>query len=552
MSAIQTLQIVPTVLHDRMRERLSSLDVTVVALSRDRTQTTAAVQGPSRWLERLLVDSPAFARRVSQLWAELTDEREHVVSVWPGVWLAPLTAHRRRRTTDESRGEQLLAALLVGPQWLESEQLHQICDARQFDFSAAVARADRSSLVSDVEAQRLATVLSWMRHDAAELDRHTGELAGLSNELSESYEELSLLYKLATNMTVDQPPPIFLTEACRELHQVAGLRWLALQLIDNDQRLNELSGKVFTAGQIRISPAQLRHVGAALLERGLDKSKPLIVDDTRSLDIAGLPELSQNLLVVPLITEQRVLGVMFAGEKLNGTQIDAIDAKLCSALANSLSIFVENVMLYDDMQAMFLGTLHALTAAIDAKDSYTHGHSERVAMMSRQLAAAAGLSEHEVERVYIAGLVHDVGKIGVPEAVLGKPGRLTDEEFNLIKMHPEVGAKILNDIRQMHDLIPGVLYHHERWDGRGYPHGRAGEDIPLFGRLICLADSFDAMSSNRTYRKGLSHEQVIAEIRKCAGTQFDPGLAELFVNLDFSSYWKLIDRHQSQKVKQSA
>ncbi len=549
---MQTQQNAPPALDDRIRARLSSLDVTVVALSRDRAQTAAAVEGPSHWLERLLVDSPAFARRVGQLWSQLADDREHAVQVWPGVWLAPLTAQRRRRTTDESRGERLLAALLVGPQWLKSEQLHQICDARQFDFTAAVARADRSALVSDVEAQRLARMLSWMRRDAAELDRHTGELAGLSNELSESYEELSLLYKLATNMTVDQPPSSFLTEACRELHQVVGLRWLVLQLIDHDPRLNELAGNVFTAGHIRIAPAQLRLIGASLLNRGLDRSKPLIADDIKTLDIPGIEQLSRDLLVVPLITEQRVLGVMFAGEKLDGTQIDAIDAKLCSALANSLSIFVENVMLYDDMQAMFLGTLHALTAAIDAKDSYTHGHSERVAMMSRQLAQAAGLSEHEVERVYISGLVHDVGKIGVPEAVLGKPGRLTDEEFNLIKMHPEVGAKILNDIRQMHDLIPGVLYHHERWDGRGYPHGRAGEDIPLFGRLICLADSFDAMSSNRTYRKGLSHEQVVSEIRKCAGTQFDPGLAELFVNLDFSAYWKLIDRHQTRTVRQSA
>ena len=551
MSVIQT-QPAQSLIYDRIRERLASLDVTVVSLSRDRTQVTAAVDGESRWIERLLVDSPAFARRAGHLWPQLADGGDHAVLVWPGVWLVPLTAQRRRRATDDIRSEKLLAALLIGPQWLESEQLHQICDARQFDFTAAVARADRSTLVSDYEAQRLASMFAWMRQDAGELERHNGELAGLSNELSESYEELSLLYKLATNMTVDQPPSTFLTEACRELHQVVGLRWLALQLIDDDPRLNELAGTVFTAGNIRISPPQLRHVGAALLERGLDRSKPLIADDTRVLEIAGLPELSRDLLVVPLITEQRVLGVMFAGEKLDGTEIDAIDAKLCSALANSLSIFVENVMLYDDMQAMFLGTLHALTAAIDAKDSYTHGHSERVALMSRQLAEAAGLSDNQVERVYVAGLVHDVGKIGVPESVLSKPGKLTDVEFDQIKMHPEVGAKILQDIRQMHDLIPGVLYHHERWDGKGYPHGRAGEDIPLFGRLICLADSFDAMSSNRTYRKGMSHDQVIAEIRRCAGTQFDPKLAEYFVNLDFTSYWKMIEKHQSRLVRQSA
>jgi len=191
-----------------------------------------------------------------------------------------------------------------------------------------------------------------------------------------------------------------------------------------------------------------------------------------------------------------------------------------------------------------MGTLHALTNSIDAKDSYTHGHSERVALMSRLLAQAAGLDPHVVERVYIAGLIHDVGKIGVPEAVLCKPGHLTQEEFDMIKLHPEIGSKILQDIRQMQDLVPGVLYHHERWDGRGYPHNLRGKEIPLFGRVIGLADAFDAMSSNRTYRQALDHKQVINEIKRCAGSQFDPELAQIFVNLDFTPFYELIQKHQ--------
>lgn len=551
MTQVQTQSAQP-VLSDRIRKRLESIDVTVVSLTNDRGLATATIDGGSRWIDRLIVESAAFRKRIEQKWGDLTSGGGDPVAIWPDVWFVPLSAQRRRRATDEPRFERVVGALLVGPNWLESEQLHQICDARQFDFTAVVAKADRAKLISEAEAYRLASVLSWMHQDAGELDRHDGELAGLSNELSESYEELSLLYKLATNMTVDQPPVVFLTEACKELHQVVGLRWLALQLIDNDPRLNELGGHVFSAGASVSDVPLLKRVGSSLLSRGIDVTKPLIIDDTNEAGIPGLSAMSRDLLVVPLSTDQRLLGVLFAGEKNDGTAIDAIDAKLCSALANSLSIFVENVMLYDDMQAMFLGTLHALTAAIDAKDSYTHGHSERVAMMSRQLAQAAGLSEHEVERVYIAALVHDVGKIGVPESVLCKPGRLTDAEFEQVKMHPEIGAKILADIRQMRDLIPGVLYHHERWDGKGYPHGKAGTDIPIFGRLICLADSFDAMSSSRTYRKGLAHEQVVAEIKRCAGTQFDPELAERFVNLDFKPYFETIERHQNQQTKMSA
>jgi HD-GYP domain-containing protein (c-di-GMP phosphodiesterase class II) len=144
-----------------------------------------------------------------------------------------------------------------------------------------------------------------------------------------------------------------------------------------------------------------------------------------------------------------------------------------------------------------------------------------------------------------------VGKIGVPEAVLCKPGHLTQEEFNLIKLHPEIGSKILQDIRQMQDLIPGVLYHHERWDGKGYPHNLRGREIPLFGRLIGLADAFDAMSSNRTYRQALDHEQVLKEIKRCAGTQFDPELADIFVKLDFGPFYELISRHQRRGMPEN-
>jgi HD-GYP domain-containing protein (c-di-GMP phosphodiesterase class II) len=157
------------------------------------------------------------------------------------------------------------------------------------------------------------------------------------------------------------------------------------------------------------------------------------------------------------------------------------------------------------------------------------------------LARKIGLPEEQCERVYLSGLLHDVGKIGVPEGVLTKPGRLTDAEFDAIKKHPAIGAQILGNIKQLQDIIPGVLYHHERWDGRGYPNQLAGEDIPLMGRIICVADSFDAMSSTRTYRPALPLETVLAEIQRCAGQQFDAALAKVFVALDFRGYLKAVE-----------
>jgi HD-GYP domain-containing protein (c-di-GMP phosphodiesterase class II) len=162
--------------------------------------------------------------------------------------------------------------------------------------------------------------------------------------------------------------------------------------------------------------------------------------------------------------------------------------------------------------------------------------------MAWKLAIASGLTADQADRMRIAGLVHDVGKIGVPEAVLTKQGRLTEQEFAAIKLHPEIGHRILQDIAALSDLLPGVLYHHERYDGRGYPHGLVGSAIPPMARMIALADTFDAMSSSRSYRSAMPRAAVLAEIGRCAGSQFDPDMARLFVTLDFSGYDNLVAR----------
>jgi HD-GYP domain-containing protein (c-di-GMP phosphodiesterase class II) len=187
-----------------------------------------------------------------------------------------------------------------------------------------------------------------------------------------------------------------------------------------------------------------------------------------------------------------------------------------------------------------------LTSAVDAKDAYTCGHSERVAAISKQLTLEAGLPDALAERVYMAGLLHDVGKIGVPESVLQKTGRLTPEEFEQMKRHPQIGARILRDVKQISDLIPGVLHHHERFDGQGYPNGLTGENIPIMGRIICLADCFDAMTSNRTYRKALPLEVALTEIRRCSGTQFDPVLTESFLKITPEKFREYMSMRQEQ------
>lgn len=196
---------------------------------------------------------------------------------------------------------------------------------------------------------------------------------------------------------------------------------------------------------------------------------------------------------------------------------------------------VEEAKIYEihaeEMKELFIQTAEALVSAIDAKDQYTRGHSVRVATYAKQIAELSGLPEAECEEVYFAGLLHDVGKIGIPDGIINKAGRLTDEEFNEIKQHPVYGSTILNRINRLPYLSIGAKYHHERYDGKGYPTGLCGEDIPQMARIIAVADAYDAMTSKRSYRNTIPQQTVREEIIKGMGTQFDPKFAKLMVYL---------------------
>ena len=200
-------------------------------------------------------------------------------------------------------------------------------------------------------------------------------------------------------------------------------------------------------------------------------------------------------------------------------------------LASQISVSLYNAQLYEDLEASYLSAVRALANSIDAKDTYTRGHSERVARYSMEIGRVMGLTGDEIKNLHIGALLHDIGKIGIAEAIINKNSRLTEEEYQEIKTHPSRGASIIEPAKFLKEKVPLIKYHHERFDGKGYPDGLRGEEIPLMARIVCCADSFDAMTSKRAYRDTMPLEEARKELIRCSGSQFDPRVVNAFLEV---------------------
>jgi HD-GYP domain-containing protein (c-di-GMP phosphodiesterase class II) len=380
---------------------------------------------------------------------------------------------------------------------------------------------------ADADVERASALLKWWAQTEAASHSSFGELEVLSTQLADTYEELTLIYQLSTGMRLNRGIDEFFASASSELIEVMGVEASVYQLCHALDRCDAPS----VVGGVELSQPTLVRLGSDLLTRLRSDPRPIMVNYIQ----AGGPfsymgRAVRGFVAAPLQRQDRVMGWLGCFNK-QGDDFTTNDSKLLNSIASQTAVFLENTALFNDVRGLMMGLLHALTSAVDAKDTYTRGHSQRVAVLSREIARRACLPALLVDRIYMAGLLHDVGKIGVSEAVLRKPGKLTDDEFDQMKRHVETGARILADIQQVEDLVPGVLHHHERYDGKGYPHGLAGQEIPLIARVICVADCFDAMTSNRTYRRAMPIEAALIEIRRCAGTQFDPVFADAIADV---------------------
>jgi HD-GYP domain-containing protein (c-di-GMP phosphodiesterase class II) len=456
----------------------------------------------------------------------------------PGLTIVTVPYVERRQTV----GLLVIAGRAEG--FSLTEEVLRACS--QFQLDAGWLEAASRTLPSySVDAVlRQAQLLQGMARDSVKLNGLEREVDNLSGQLANTYEELSLIYQISGGMKVNRGAADFFRQACHDVIEVMNVRGMGVVL--GDIIVNRPAPAIY--GTIDTPPRDVvERLHEQLMVTMRERKSSLLVRDLRlSPEFAFLAPYAQQMIAVPLQRQEEVLGGWFALDKCDGEEFDSVDSKLLNSIANESAIYLENARLFEDVHGLMMGLLHSLTSAVDAKDAYTCGHSERVALVSRHLATQAGLSDREVEQIYMAGLLHDVGKIGVPEAVLQKAGRLTSEEFEMIKRHPAIGARILQDVKQIREIIPGVLHHHERYDGKGYPAGLSGNDIPVMGRIICLADCFDAMTSSRTYRKALPLEVALTELRRCSGTQFDPALAEVFLRTSADGYRELLQDHHAK------
>ncbi|MBI4824232.1 MAG: GAF domain-containing protein [Nitrospirae bacterium] len=235
-----------------------------------------------------------------------------------------------------------------------------------------------------------------------------------------------------------------------------------------------------------------------------------------------------SLIAIPLYTKGKKFGCIIMASK-RVAAFDKEDIANGEKLTAQVAIALENAKLYEDIKELFISIIGVLVNAVDAKSTWTKGHSERVTTYAMILGKEMGLAEGDMEKLRLASLLHDIGKIGTYDVILDKPERLTDDEFALVKMHPAKGAEILEPIKQLKDIAPIIKGHHEKLDGSGYPDGLKGDEIPLLARILCVSDSFDSMTADRPYRPAPGKEYAVSELKRCSGTQFDPRVVEAFL-----------------------
>lgn len=351
-------------------------------------------------------------------------------------------------------------------------------------------------------------------------------------------KELSAMHKISQAFTSTLDYQEVVSVVAQRVGTLIGAQFASVLLPDDEDRhLNivasyNLSAEyVWTVNRKRKIPIGFGPIGMAFSQNKAFAVNDVTSDDTYAQwkHVASIQGYS-SLVALPLLAKGQSIGVIciyFADPR----ELMPNEMNLLTTAANEAAIAIENSRMYENLQDAFVGTIRSLAETIDAKDTYTRGHSERVSLYAEAIARGLGLNGPELQTIRYAGYLHDVGKIGIPDAILSKPGKLTIEEFNIIKKHPVLSEKILTPVNFPFPVQSIVRHHHERYDGKGYPDGLGGEENPLGARILFVADAYEAMTSDRPYRKALSTQMALGELERNTGTQFDPRVVEVFARI---------------------
>ena len=367
---------------------------------------------------------------------------------------------------------------------------------------------------------------------------YLADIRELNRKLSEKLREMTTLYEIAkltsSSLDLDKMISSVFKSAVKILNAETG----SLMLFDSEGEFLIIKSAHGLNEEI-IRNTRIKK-GETIVGLVAQNGKPLIINGRADISqIKGREKYEKiNSICVPLKTKKGVMGVINLNRKEDAKPFTPDDLNLLFTLANDAAYAIENATLYQNLYESYRSIIRALISALELKDTYTRGHSEAVTRYAVALAKKLKLSPQEIDSIEVAAILHDIGKIGINDNILSKPERLNEEEWREVKQHPEFSYKILKEVKFPWDIKPIIYAHHERYNGKGYPAGLKGRKIPLGARILAVADTFAAMTSERPYRKRLSKERVIEELKTVAGNQLDPDLVEVFVDMLMSKEGK--------------
>ncbi len=353
------------------------------------------------------------------------------------------------------------------------------------------------------------------------------EKRALGEETLEKYKEITILYDIAEQIAAcidtTEVASMVIGEAKKVIHGDN------VSLMLHDKKTDTLD--IIAATGIEYEPKVALKAGEGIAGAVLMSGKAEIINDV-SKDTRFVPGKNKihSLMCVPLRFRENTIGL------INVSTVDkhayrSEDLKLLSAMAFQTAVAIENARLYEDLHSTFISTVYGLAMAIGKRDPYTGKHTKRVMEYSTAIGREMGMKRSDLKKLQIAAILHDIGKIGIPDNILNKHDSLTKAEFNLYRKHPAYGEDLVKNIKQLDDVRPAIRHHHERFDGMGYPDGLSGYSIHVMARIIAVADSFDAITSDRPYRKGLNQVHALEQLKRNMGTQFDPDIVKTFFHV---------------------